>query len=124
MNISFGSREEFYLINPNAVMYFQADDHYAHVFYTTGKTFMLPIGLSKVEQRISEQLGKHSPFVRMGRKYLVNISYLYYISTSKQTVKLVDAQGKSHVLHVAKEALLKIVDSFQHPPGGENSRNI
>lgn len=114
MNIHLKSHDEMYLIDLDKVMYFQADDHYAHVHYATGQRFMVTSGLSKIEQALSEQLGESSIFLRMGRKYLVNTHYLFYLNTVKEIIVLADAQGNNHTLHVAKAAIRQAMSALGH----------
>lgn len=52
--LCFGLYDELYVVDLGQVMYFQADDHYSHVYYASGTHFMLPFGLSKVESAIGE----------------------------------------------------------------------
>jgi len=117
MNLYLGGHDEMYLINLDMVMYFQADDHYSHVFYATGTNFMVSYGLSQIESFIIDQNPLQSCFLRLGRKYIVNLSFLFHINTVKQIVLLTDMNGTSHSLHIAKPVLRDLIDKF------ENSRN-
>lgn len=116
MNLCFGARDELYLVNLDLVMYFQADDHYAYVFYTTGTKFLLPIGLSKIENTLAGQFPHRSPFLRLGRKYIVNIRCLFHINILKQTILLTDAHGNNHALHIAKPVLRDIISRLKEEP--------
>lgn len=110
MNLCLGAHDELYLINLDIVLYFQADDHYVHVFYTTGTTFMISFGLSKIETILSEQYASgQSPFLRLGRKYIINTRYLFHINTVKQIILLTDAHGNNHSLHISKPVLRNVI---------------
>jgi DNA-binding LytR/AlgR family response regulator len=113
MNLCLGGHDEMYVINLEMVMYFQADDHYSHVFYATGATFMVSFGLSQIVTFITEQYPLQSKFLRLGRKYIVNMSFLFHINTIKQTILLTDLNGATHSLHIAKPVLRDLIRSFE-----------
>ena len=113
-NLCLGGHDEMYLINLEMVMYFQADDHYSHVYYATGATFMISYGLSQIETFIAEQHPHQSNFLRLGRKYVVNISFLFHINTVKQIILLTDLNGTSHSLHIAKPVLRDLIKRFEY----------
>ena len=113
-NLCLGGHDEMYVINLEMVMYFQADDHYSHVFYTTGITFMVSYGLSQIETLISDQYPLQSNFLRLGRKYIVNMSFLFHINTVKQIVLLTDLNGVTHSLHIAKPVLRDLINTFEY----------
>ena len=102
-----------YVINLEMVMYFQADDHYSHVYYATGATFMVSYGLSQIETFIAEQHPFQSNFLRLGRKYVINTSFLFHINTVKQISLLNDLSGTSHSLHIAKPVLRDLIKRFE-----------
>lgn len=111
-NLCLGTHDELYLVNLDLVMYFQADDHYSHVCYASGATFMLSHGLLKIESSIAEQYPLQSNFYRLGRKYIINTSFLFHVNTIKQIVMLADMNGKVHSLHISKPALRELIDMF------------
>ena len=113
ISLCLGGHDEMYVINLEMVMYFQADDHYSHVFYATGATFMVSYGLSHIETFIAEQYPLQSNFLRLGRKYVVNTSFLFHINTVKQIVLLTDLNGASHSLHIAKPVLRDLIKKFE-----------
>ena len=45
--------DELYVIDLGQTIYFMADDHYTHVYYSNGVRFMVPFGLSRVEERLA-----------------------------------------------------------------------
>lgn len=98
--------DELYLIDLGQTLYFMADDHYTHVYYSSGTRFMVPFGLSRIEERLT-LFAVHHPhsFARLGRKYIVNLSAIHNISTTKQTLSLLAANGKSVSLQISKPVL-------------------
>lgn len=98
--------DELYLIDLGQTLYFMADDHYTHVYYATGTRFMVPFGLSRIEERLTLFAVHHPhPFARLGRKYIVNLSAIHNINTTKQQLTLLAANGKSVSLQISKPVL-------------------
>ena len=107
--IYLSGRDEFFAINLNLVVYMQADDHYTHIYMLSGFHFLVPYGLSKIEQMI-RHLDDVSNVIRLGRKYIVNVYYIYHVNFVRSSVHLVDNQGKSIVLHISKPVLRSLVE--------------
>lgn len=104
---------EMYIIDPSRVLYMQADDHYTHVYYSSGNYFMVPFGLSKVEAVVSEHLGEKPFLVRLGRKYIVNTHRVFHVNFMKQVLQLSDDSGTNHSLRIPKpvlRGLMQILD--------------
>ena len=112
MNLCLGGYDELFLIKLDMVLYFQADDHYSHVFYATGTTFMVTFGLSRIEALISEQYPNQTSFYRLGRKYIINTSFLFHVNTIKQVILLADMSGTTHSLHISKPVLRELMERF------------
>ena len=108
--------DELYLINLEQTLYFMADDHYTHVFYANGARFMLPFGLSRIEERFI-QLANHVslPFKRLGRKYIVNTLAIHSINITKQTLTLLaggDKESKTQCLQISKPVLRDLLQTI------------
>lgn len=104
------THNELYVVDCNSVMYLQADDHYTHVNYLSGAHFMVPFGLSVVEDAIAANCVGDKFLVRLGRKYIINIKAIIHINTVKQVVLLADAHGNNHSLHLPKPILRSLID--------------
>lgn len=112
MNLCLCSHDEMFLINLDMVMYFQADDHYSLVYYATGTTFMVSFGLSQIESLIAARYPTQTIIFRLGRKYIVNMSFLFHVNTIKQIILLTDMGGTTHSLHVSKPVLRDLINRF------------
>lgn len=107
--------DELYIIDLDNAMYFMADDHYSHVYYASGTHFLIPFGLSKIEERLSaERSGDSFYYIRLGRRYIVNLHRIFYISTAKQQLILSDDHGQNHVLRISKPVLRSLHDMLSN----------
>ena len=102
--------DEIFVIHLPSVLYIQADDHYAHVYYSNGTHLLVPYGLSKIEQALANPLFTSHRFCRLGRRYIVNLSQVIRINTSKEQLFMTDDQGKLVSLHLPKAILRQAMD--------------
>lgn len=107
---------ELFVLDLELVMYLEADDHYTIVYYSSGTHFMLPFGLSRVEESINEKLNGESYLKRFSRKYVVNTNYIFHINVMKQIMQLYDAKGTSYSLRMPKPILRSYMDSIKKRP--------
>lgn len=103
--LRFSVYGELYVVDLNQTMYFKADDHYTHIYYTSGTHFMIPFGLSKVEDAIHEKQLFCKRFVRLGRTYIVNIGCIFHVNAMKQVLFVSDSRGVNHSIHLPKPVL-------------------
>ena len=104
--------DEIFFIDLNKVLYFLADDHYAHVYYASGYHCMVPYGLSKIESTLDELEADTSFMLRLSRKYIININKLQRISTVKAAIVLLDDAGNAVTLQVSKAALRENLEAL------------
>ena len=109
------AHDEMFIIDLQKVLYFEADDHYAHVYYASGTHFMVPYGLSKIEAALAQKGDEAEALQRMGRKYIVNTRRIFRVNTITETISLSDDQGGNTVLHISKTVLRAFLDSIIQP---------
>lgn len=108
--LCFSVYGELFVVNLGQVMYFKADDHYTHVCYASGTHFMIPFGLSKVEEAIHEKDPAGQKFVRLGRTYIVNLDSVFHVNTIKQELQVADDHGVNHTIHLSKPVLRNLMN--------------
>ncbi|MBR1414865.1 MAG: LytTR family transcriptional regulator [Prevotella sp.] len=106
------AHDELFIIDLPRVLYMQADDHYAHIYYTSGGHFMVPQGLARIEALMAELDADTSYMVRMGRKYIVNVSRIFRVSTVREQLFLADDHGSNVTLHIPKNILRQYLDQL------------
>lgn len=123
MKLCINSRDELFIIDLDEVACFNADGNYTNIHFMGGLKQNLSVGLSKMEALISSAYpaGQASPFVRIGRSFLVNQKYLSHIDIQKQKLILSDFKKASLTLNISKN-LLKAYKAYvdksfvsQHP---------
>lgn len=110
--------DELYVIDLSMTVYFMADDHYTHVYYANGMRFMVPFGLSRIEERFALMAVHHPhPFRRVGRKYIVNMTLVHNVNVTKQTLTLLADSSKMVTLQVSKPVLRDLLADISNDGG-------
>lgn len=112
--ICLAAHDELFVLDLDKVVYFQADDHYTHVYYYADKPFMVPFGLSRIQATILAAGEPANYIVRLGRKHIVNTRRIFRISTVRETIYLTDDAGERISIHVPKAALRPLI-TFMRP---------
>lgn len=111
----FNTRDELLRVDLRKVLYFKADRNYTDVYFVNGVHATLPAGLMAIGQMLDDDKlrGKTIPFVRLGRSYIVNLSYILHINVLKQELTLSDMSMPGYQkISVAKEALRKLKELY------------
>lgn len=106
--IIFNTRDELIKVDIDKMIYAMAEDNYVHLFFRNGQSVMVTTTLQSLEQLILSVIAKNKKgvYTRIGRKYIVNNSYIMQINILKQQLVLSDMDViKPITLNVSKEAL-------------------
>ena len=107
---------ELYVVDLDRMLYFEADAHYTHVYYSTRTPFMHPFGLAKVEAALSNKGRAGDAFLRLGRKYIVNIRRVFHVNAVKQVAVLADDHGTNYTLRLPKPVLRMLMEDISGKP--------
>ena len=67
------------------------------------------MNLGHMEQLLAEKLGdRRAMFVRVGKRHIVNMNFLYSITPAKQQLVLSDLSTFAFKLEISKDALAKM----------------
>lgn len=115
--LQFNTRDDFYRVPVNRIVFFVADKNYTILQLTNGKTLMFTFSLQKMQDYIVASLGVAARnFARVGRSHIVNLSYVYHIDITKQRLVLfAEAESLEYTIPVSKEALRSLRTIFVKP---------
>ena len=104
--ICFNSRDELLRVDLSSVVYFEADGNYTRFVSANGMSDMVCMNLGKMEELLSLRF-KDLPgsFVRIGKRFIVNLKHVYRINTLKQELTLSDQKTFTMTLSISKVAL-------------------
>lgn len=105
--LCLNSRDELIVIRLDQIAYLESNGNYSTVVMIGGSKIMLTFGLGKMEEYIMNAFRDtgRSYFVRLGRKFIINQTYLFQISIPRQRLVLSDLAGHSYTLTVPKTLL-------------------
>ena len=112
--VYFGNRDEFYRIDSSQIVYIVASGNYTYMKLASRETFLsFTLSLQKMQAYLSEELGKEAlTFMRIGKTYIMNLAYVFYINIPQQRLILRDkitreeyAIPSKETLPISKEAL-------------------
>ena len=103
----FNTRDELIKVKLDRVAYFEADANYCHVVFINGSKAMLLTSLVNIEELLTEQFKGENPlFVRIGKRYIVNLQYIFQVNIPRQKLILSDFHNSVCLeITVSKEAL-------------------
>ena len=103
--IYFNTRDELVCIDTNKIAAIKANGNYSKVLYITNREMTITSNLSKMEQVLKTQGGKANRFIRLGRSFIVNHSFLQRIDVLKQILVLSDGERNELVIKLPKNIL-------------------
>ncbi|WP_369685000.1 LytTR family transcriptional regulator DNA-binding domain-containing protein [Bacteroides caecimuris] len=105
--LCLNSRDELLIIDLTKIAFLQSNGNYTNMQYIKGETHLLTIGITKVEEYIRQvwPADQPSPFIRLGRRLLINQTYLTEINMLKQRITLSDRETNCYTLAVPKPLL-------------------
>ena len=104
--IFFVSRDELLRVDLASVVYFESDGNYTRFVSSNDLVSIVYINLGKLEKLLSLRF-KDSPgsFARIGKRYIINLKYIYRINTLKQELTLSDQRTFTKNITLSKIAL-------------------
>lgn len=114
MFLYFQTRDELTKVEIQKVVYFESDGNYTKVSFINGCTILVLMSLSNIEKLLDERLaGKVQPFIRIGKRYVINSKFIFNINLLRQKLILTDCVHPTiYTLSVSKEALKNIKNLF------------
>jgi DNA-binding LytR/AlgR family response regulator len=110
----FNTRDELQRVSLKHIVYFEAEGNYTHIYFSNGIKTTLSYSLANIERLLDEELkGVVKPFIRIGKRYIVNSSYIFQINTLKQKLLLTNFDcPQLYTLSVSKEALKTLKEFY------------
>jgi DNA-binding LytR/AlgR family response regulator len=109
--IYFNSRDELLRVDLSSVVYFEADGNYTRFVSMNGQADMVCMNLGRMEELLAIRF-KDAPgsFARIGKRFIINMRYVYRVNTLKQELTLSDQTTFTQTLSISKIALKGLKD--------------
>ena len=109
--IYLNSRDEFLRIDISRIVYFEADGNYTRIVLSNGLVGMVCMSLTKMEQYVGPLVKKKGiTLARIGKRFIINLSYVYKINLLQQELVLSDQRFFSYTLNLSRDALKNLRD--------------
>ena len=107
--VFFNSRDELQRIDVSKIVYFEADGNYTDIVMVNKLKASICMNLGEMEKALAEQIGEESRhFMRIGKRFIINMQYVYSINVLKQQLILSDYDHFAFQVTISKEALKKM----------------
>jgi len=111
--LHLNSRDEFLRIDISKIVYFEAEGNYTNIVLANQLKGVVCMNLSHMQQVLSENLKeKATVFARVGKRHIVNHTYVYQINVLRQKLVLSDGENFTFQLDVSKEALKQLKELY------------
>lgn len=100
------TRDELLRIDCSKIVYMEGDGNYTTIVLVNKLKASVCMNLSEMQRFISESLKERaSIFARIGKRFIVNINYIYQINVLRQALTVSDGVHFAFQLGISKEAL-------------------
>lgn len=107
------SRDELYRVDISKIVYFEAEGNYTNFVLSNKLKGTVCMNLAQMQQVLSDSLKEAaSIFARVGKRYIVNLTYVYQIGVLRQKLTLSDGEVFTYQLNISKEALKKLKELY------------
>ncbi|MBQ6882284.1 MAG: LytTR family transcriptional regulator DNA-binding domain-containing protein [Alistipes sp.] len=111
--LHLNSRDEYLRIDVSKIVYFESDGNYTNIVLKNQLKGVICMNLTHMQQVLSERLkDQASIFARVGKKYIVNLAYLYQIQVQRQKLILSDGEQFAFTLDISKDALKNLKELY------------
>ena len=109
--VYFNSRDKLIRLNVQKIVYFEGDGNYTYIVTANKHKVCITLNLAHTEEALAVQLGDNArQFMRIGKRFIINMNYIYQIDIQKQTLMLSDCEHFLFQMPVSKEALKAVKD--------------
>lgn len=113
--IYFNSRDELQRIEVSKIVYCEADGNYTDIVMVNKLRASILMNLGEMEKALAAQLGSEAQmFMRIGKRFIINLQYVYSINVLKQQLILSDYDHFAFQVTISKEALKKMKELMLH----------
>lgn len=104
--VYFNSRDRLIRLDIQKIVYFEGDGNYTYIVTANKQKVCVTLNLTHTEDALASQLGDVGrQFMRIGKRFIVNMNYIFQVDIQKQVLMLSDLDHFLFQLPVSKEAL-------------------
>ena len=104
--IYFNSRDKLIRLDVQKIVYFEGDGNYTYIVTANKQKVCVTLNLAHTEEALASQLGDNAKqFMRIGKRFIINMNYIFQVDIQKQILMLSDCEHFLFQMPVSKEAL-------------------
>lgn len=104
--VYFNSRDSLLRLDISKIAYFESDGNYTYIVTNNNMRACLSMNLAHTEEALASQLGAQAKrFMRIGKRYIVNMAFIFKVDLQKQKIVLTDNENFIYQLAISKDAL-------------------
>ena len=104
--IYFNSRDKLIRLDIEKIVYFEGDGNYTYIVTANKQKVCVTLNLAHTEEALASQLGDNAKqFMRIGKRFIINMNYIFQVDIQKQILMLSDCEHFLFQMPVSKEAL-------------------
>lgn len=105
------NRDELIRIDFSKIVYMEADGNYTHIIQINKQRASTCQNLGEMQKLLSEKFINNSCcFARVGKKFIINMDYIYRIEPLKKSLILSDGIHFAFQLGISKDSLRTLKD--------------
>lgn len=105
------SRDELLRLDISRIAYFEADGNYTNIMMANGLKEVVSMNLARMKEVLAASLREKSAiFARIGKRYIINLGFVFKIDVARQNLVLSDGISFSYTLSLSKDALKGLKD--------------
>lgn len=103
------TRDELLRFDCSKIVYMEGDGNYTNIVMANKLKASVCMNLSEMQRLLSESLKERaSIFARIGKRFIVNLNYIYHINVLRQSLTVTDGVHFAFQLGISKEALKQL----------------
>ena len=107
------SRDEFFRVDISKIVYFESDGNYTYIILNNKMKTTICMNLAQMQEILNKSLqDKAGIFARIGKRHIINLTYVYQIAILRQKLVLSDGENFEYHLNISKEALKNLRDMY------------
>ena len=117
------SRDEFFRVDISKIVYFESEGNYTNIILNNKMMATICMNLARMQEILNRSLNDDAAvFARIGKRHIINLTYVYHIAILRQILVLSDGENFEYQLQISKDALKRLRDMYVSDITAEFSR--
>ena len=117
------SRDEFFRVDISKIVYFESEGNYTNIILNNKMMATICMNLARMQEILNRSLNDDAAvFARIGKRHIINLTYVYHIAILRQILVLSDGENFEYQLQISKDALKRLRDMYVSDIAAEFSR--